>query len=93
MAEFIATGTTVANSADFTLVDGQTVQLSLFSSTTGPQLPADCIASVQSKTASGAYIEVGQLTPRDPVQLLTGPGTYRIQRRGSGVTSYGVDKS
>jgi len=93
MAEYIATGTTVSNGSDFTLTDGQTVQLGLFSSTTGPRLPADCQASVQSKTSSAGYIEIGRLTADEPVKLLQGPGTFRVVRRGSGSTSFGVDKS
>lgn len=94
MAIFIAIGATAANSADFTLVDGQTAQLSLVVSDTNLMtLPPDCQASVQSKTSQSGYLEIGRLTGgKDPVLLLEGPGTYRIRKPAS-TTLFGVDKS
>lgn len=91
MPSFIANGLTTVTSADFTLVDGQTVSLNLTQTGISGPMTGECGASVQFKTTDG-YVEAGLLTQLDPVLQVFGPGSYRIVKRVSTV-AFGVDKS
>lgn len=93
MAELIAKGTAETASADFTLVDGQSVTLNLKpASTSVVGLAADQQASVEIKTADNGYIHIGMLTNDKPAQILSGPGTFRVVRKPC-TNSTGVDKT
>lgn len=76
MASLLATGTTAANSADFTLV-GETSSLFLVS--TAGLLPGSW-ADIQIKGANGLYYPVGALNLQTPFWVLSSPGTYRVAR-------------
>lgn len=88
MTQLIATGTAQADSADFTLTTDSTT-LSLFSTT--EQIPSLCTAMVQKKSASGVYLNFGQIDGNNPVKVLSGPGTYRVRKLASSA-SFGVDR-
>lgn len=76
MAALLATGTTAASSADFTLT-GESSTLFLVS-TAG--LPSGSSASIEIKSAAGVYYPVGALSTGTPLRVLSGPGTYRVSR-------------
>lgn len=96
MAELIASGTTEANSADFTLAAGSSTTLYL-KRTSGPGLPADAEALVQIKSGT-EYFTVGRLTSAAPAQVLSATGTFRVKRmpafgaHGTTPLAYGVDR-
>lgn len=93
MASLIASKTAAENSADFTLADGQSAMLNLTQGASGgPALGVGCSASIQLKTSEGSYIQVGELTEKDPVLQVFGPGTYRVAKKAS-AAAFGVDKS
>lgn len=87
MAALLASGTTAASSADFTLT-GEASTLFLDAATA--QIP-DVIVTVEIKAASGVYHIIGNLTDENPAQVLTGPGTYRVSRLAC-ATAVGVDR-
>lgn len=89
MAELIATGTTLTNSADFTLAAGASTTLYL-KDATGATVPPECIALVQVK--SGAeYFNVGQLDGVNSMRVLTAIGTFRVSRLAN-TSAFGVDR-
>ena len=88
MAELIAPGTTAANSADFTLTDGQSATLYL--KTAGPAIAPASIAVIQVKSGA-SYFTIGQLTTGDPMQVLQAAGTFRVVRKPHTI-AFGVDK-
>lgn len=79
MSTLIASGTTAATSADFTLADGQSTTLFL-TDATGPDVANQAVALIQIKSAGGQYFTIGRLTHDNPVQVLAAPGTYRVKR-------------
>lgn len=87
MAALLANGTTAASSADFTLT-GEASTLFLVAATS--QIPI-CSALIEIKSAAGTYHIIGVLTPENPAQVLTGPGTYRVSRQACTV-AVGVDR-
>lgn len=89
MAELIASGTADANSADFTLTDGQSATLFLKTATGAPVAPA-AQARIQVKSGSN-YFTVGRLTQSDPMLVLRAAGTFRVQRLAHTI-AFGVDK-
>lgn len=87
MAVLIASGTTLASSADFTLTGESST---LFFTAAAAQIP-DAIALVEIKSDGGTYHIVGRITGTSPAQVLTGPGTYRVSRLACTV-AVGVDR-
>ena len=88
MAVLLASGTTLASSADFTLT-GETS--TLFLDASAAQIP-DVIVLIEIKAASGVYHIVGNLTDENPAVVLSGPGTYRVSRQVC-TTAVGVDRT
>jgi len=88
MAEILATGTTAANSADFTL-SGETSSLLL----KWAAAPLDNSAvDVMVKDAGGLYNRIGQLTTITPMVALIAPGTFRVSRPANS-PACGVDRA
>lgn len=93
MANLIAVGTTPADSADVVLIATDTVLINLFMNDTNvEQISPDCAASLQVKASNGSYQQVAVLNAANPAQLISGPGTYRVRKKGS-TNSCGVDKT
>jgi len=86
MAVLLATGTTAANSADFTLT-GETSSLFLVSTA---DIPQGASVTVQVKGANGLYYGIGGLSVSDPFRVLSSPGTYRVSRPAG--VDVGVDR-
>lgn len=76
MASLLATGTTAANSADFTLA-GETTSLFLVSTAA---LPSGITVELQVKGANGVYYPMGSLSSNAPFIVLSSPGTFRVSR-------------
>lgn len=91
MAELIAIGTAQVNSADFTLAAGETATLYL-KDVAGQQVESTSIARVQIKSSEGEYFNIGELNCRELAKVLSGAGTYRVQRLSANV-AFGVDKN
>lgn len=89
MAELIASGTTEADSADFTLTAGTSATLYL-KDAAGSSVPPLSTAEVQIKSGT-EYFTVGTLNIRAPAQVLTAVGTFRVRRMAS-AAAFGVDK-
>ena len=87
MAALLASGTTAASSADFTLT-GETSTLFLVAATS--QIP-DILMTIEIKSAAGVYHIVGNLSDEVPAVVLSGPGTYRVTRPLC-TTAVGVDR-
>ena len=86
MASLLATGTSAASSADFTLT-GETTSLFLVS-TAG--LESGSNVTVEVKGANNAYYSLGALTLLAPFLVLSSPGVFRVTRpTGANV---GVDR-
>lgn len=90
MAELIAAGTTLANSADITLAAGESATIFLKSGS-GPTVDTAARAAVQIKSSGAAYFTIGELDRATPVVVIDAPGTYRVQRMASSA-SVGVDQ-
>lgn len=88
MASLLATGTTVAQSADFTLLATDNTSLFLVS-TAG--LPSNASIELQVKGANGVYYPFGTLDGRTPFLALASPGTFRVARNIPGF-DVGVDR-
>jgi hypothetical protein len=85
----IASGTTLANSADFTLTSGESANLFLVDDA-GPDVSFSASALVQIKeTVGGEYYTVGRMDNNTPAATLMGPGTFRVRRLAS-ASSVGV---
>ena len=79
--ELLAAGTTAANSADFTLADGESATLALKGAAAATATMAPVV--IEIKDDAGAYHWIGSLSKP---QVLSGAGTYRVRRianRGS----------
>lgn len=87
MANIIASGTTAADSAEFTLAAGDSTVLLL----TGTPA-SDARAVVRIKAADGTFHRAGELTGQYPAQSLTGAGTYKVSKVASS-SAYGVDRN
>ncbi len=92
MAEIIASQTTAANSADFTLKDGQSVSLLLKDDVADTDLYNNAVAFIQAKSAGTKYVTIGKLTFEEPLMVLSAPGTFRVSK-GISAYAYGVDKN
>ncbi len=91
MPALIAAGAAAAQSAPFTLADGQTAKLSI-NLPAGGAIPRDCAATVQYQNSSGAWQDLPErLTPQDPALVLSGAGTYRVDKQATN-TVFGIDK-
>lgn len=88
MAELIATGTTEADSSDFTLSSGASTTLYLKDA--GGLIPASCTAAIQIKSGS-LYFNVGELNGTEPVKVLSATGTFRVRKFANAAT-FGVDR-
>lgn len=91
MASIISSGTTDADSSEFTLTSADVATLSLFSAT-DPDLPLGINADIKVKTSGSRYVIIGRLTEREPVKVLSAPGTFIVTRKAN-ATAFGVDKS
>lgn len=93
MANLIPVGTAAADSADITLLATDTVLINLFMNDTAvEQIAPDCAASLQVKASNNSYQQVAVLNAANPAQLISGPGVYRVRKKGS-TNSFGVDKT
>lgn len=90
MAQLIASSTSQADSADFTLTAGTPSTLSL-NCGTSQSIPADAWAIVKIKSSGGTYQVVGRLDSTKPAQVLDGPGTFLVTKGPSSV-AFGVDR-
>ncbi len=86
MTAILVVGTTAASSADFTIT-GESTSLLLTSSA---GLPSEAAATIEVKSAAGVYYPIGALSVTTPLQVLSGPGTYRVSRPDG--PSCGVDR-
>lgn len=89
MAELIASGTTEAASADFTLTAGGSTTLYL-KDAAGSAVPYNSTALVQIKSGT-EYFTIGQLDDKNPAQVLTAIGTFRVLRLANSA-AFGVDR-
>ncbi|MES2634018.1 MAG: hypothetical protein V4669_13675 [Pseudomonadota bacterium] len=90
MAQILASGTSLADSSEFTLAAGESATLSLF----GTDFPSPgCAASIQKKASSNAWVTIGSLRGIDGemTKVLTAVGTFRVQRKASS-KAFGVDQ-
>lgn len=87
MTALLAVGTTAASSADFTLT-GESSSLFLVSTAA---LPSGSSATIEVKSAAGVYYPIGALSVSTPLQVLSGPGTYRVSRPAG--PDCGVDRA
>ena len=92
MAEIIASQVAAANSADFTLTDGQSVSLLLKDDVVDTDLYAGAVAFIQAKSAGAKYVTIGELNFDEPLIVLSAPGTFRVSKAASAY-AYGVDKN
>ena len=90
MAELIASGTTEASSADFTLAAGEQATLFL-KDAAGPVTTPHAVAHVLIKSSDNEYFLIGKLTDSEPAKVLAAPGTYRVTRMAA-AAAFGVDK-
>ena len=86
----VVSGTTEADSADFTLAAGDQATLFL-KDAAGPSVAADAIARLQIKSAAGEYFNAGPLDSFNPAKILAASGTYRVKRLAASA-AFGVDK-
>lgn len=87
MAELLASGTTAASSADFT-ISGESTTLFLDAATA--TIP-NVVVQIEIKSAAAVYHIIGYLTDENPAVVLSGPGTYRVSRQVC-ATGVGVDR-
>lgn len=78
MTVLIASGTTDAASADFTVAAG--TPLTIYMNPGSAPLAPLCQVSVELKAASSTYILVGRLTYDAPAVQVDAAGTYRVRR-------------
>lgn len=83
LSELLASGTTAANSADVTLVDG--------AATTVIQRGRGA-ALIQVKDTAGGYVTVGQIDDQTPARIVNGPCVFRVRREGTAGTALAVDR-
>lgn len=80
----LTTGTTSANSSDFTLAAGESATIAL-KDATGNTVSGGVKVYIDIKDDTGAYFQVDRLGPDKPAVVLSGIGTYRIRRVASSV--------
>lgn len=92
MAELLPAGTTLANSADIPIAAGGSVTLYIKGAPGITTLPFDCNFYVQHKTSGGDYVTLFALNARNINEegVVTGVGTFRVQRQACTVPS-GMD--
>lgn len=75
-ATILASGTTAATSTDIVLADGASKTVGMFG--------AGAIGSIGFLRVMidtpGADLQIATLTPRNPVVVISGPGTFRVVR-------------
>ncbi len=86
MANLLTKAATAAQSADFVVVAGTPVTVSLFPGT------GDARVDVLLKNSDGTYTPHGQLTPANPIWVIRGPGTWAVKRQAC-ANAVGVDNS
>lgn len=92
MPAIIPASTAAAQSASFTLADGQNAALKLNAPLVNGAIPRDCSATVEYQTSGGAWLALPErIDPENPAMVLAGAGTYRVVVAASN-TSFGVDK-
>ena len=70
-----------ADSADFTLADGESATVHL--TTGGGSIPMDSLVRIQIKDSGGGYTSIARLDVRTHAVKLSSPGTYRARRHSS----------
>lgn len=91
MAELIATSTSAADSADFTVNAGDSISILLKDGTSATAVTSSATALVQAKSGT-QYITIGTVTGSNPLLVLSAPGTFRVSKLASAV-AFGVDKN
>lgn len=86
MANILATNTTAASSADFSITTEQTTLLLIGARAEG------ALITIEVKDSASVYSKIGELTPSNPIQVLSGPGTYRVTRTANAVSA-GCDRT
>lgn len=89
--ELLAIGNAAAQSADFTLTSTDAVSVFVKQSVSGLPAPGIQAEIRQKSTVTGTYVTVGQLTTKEPAQVINAPGTYAVVRLDTGAV-FGVDK-
>jgi len=99
MAVWLAAGTTAAlSTTTVTLADGEeaTIQLTV-AGTTPTSVPALAYAVILKDDGTTSEVPAGVVLGTDPVQVIKGPGVYKVQRpelTAMGITTaIGVDSS
>ena len=92
MANLIASGTSAADSSDFTVTAGTPTTIHLIDAD-GGNLPSDAQALLYMKSSGNQYrpVKNGELNAMKPELVLDGPGTYRVSKFASSV-AFGVDR-
>lgn len=75
--QLIAEGSNAATSEDIVLTDGATATVAM----KGAARDAGLI--IEMKDDASAWNAVGFLTTREPGQVITGPGTFRVRREAN----------
>lgn len=88
--ELLATGTSAANSSDFTLAAGESATLFL-KDADGGGLNSRALVYLEVKDETGQYTTIDSLTTNKPGFVLTAIGTFRV-RRPAGGDSCGVSR-
>lgn len=82
----ILTAATAAASSDFSITTETTTLLM-----TGTKTELATL-DIEVKDSASVYTVIGTLTPAVPIQVLSGPGTYRVTRKAGG-PSIGCDRN
>lgn len=84
----LAAGTTAATSTDIVVAAGDTATVGIFAASS-ERLPSDVRFSIMLDTPS-TDIQVAALSDVEPVQVISGPGTFRVTRPAYTGEAYGV---
>lgn len=88
ITKLLTSGTTVANSADVVLIDGQAATLVI---SDGESSSLRSQITISAKTADGKYVAIGKMGDLDAsVKQIVGPITFRAER-GATAVAIGVD--
>ena len=81
----LTTGTTAANSSDFTLAAGEEATISL-KDAAGTKISGGAQVFIDIKDDAGQYFAIDRLGPDKVAVILKGVGTYRVRRIANGVS-------
>lgn len=71
-------------SSDIQLIDGQTASIGIFTNVPVSGLPFTMIVRIVMRTP-GLDVEVAYLNREKPVQVITGPGVFRVRRPNTSI--------